>query len=160
MNKHKKIENCWIVCPKGDKKRNFLSWVLPFSKFHIWWNLEISSFEKKNLSVSHRSHFVWKSWMIKGTFYHFHSSQNDWTSMLLNGHYLQSLFSFQLIHFRNSFCYRTENNWILNVKILIRVRPLGINLTFSSPLGLLKLQDFLSFLFILKLSYSKPFHSA
>ena len=48
---------------------------------------------------------------------------------------------------------------ILNVKILIRVRPLGISLTFSSPLGLLKFQDFPSFLFILKLSYSKPFHS-
>ena len=32
---------------------------------------------------------------------------------------------------------------ILDVKVLIRVRPLGINLTFSSPLGLLKFQDFL-----------------
>ena len=48
---------------------------------------------------------------------------------------------------------------ISNVKILIRVRHLGINLTFLSPFGLLKFQDFPSFLFILKLSYSKPFQS-
>ena len=31
--------------------------------------------------------------------------------------------------------------------------------TFLSPLGSLKFQDFLGFLFILKLSYSKPFHN-
>ena len=37
--------------------------------------------------------------------------------------------------------------------------PLGTNLIFSSPLGLLRFQEFLSFLFILKLSYSKPLYS-
>ena len=36
------------------------------------------------------------------------------------------------------------------------VGPLGKNLIFLSPLGSLKFYDFLSFLFILKLSYSKP----
>ena len=38
-------------------------------------------------------------------------------------------------------------------------RSLGRNLNFLSPLGSLKFEDFLSFLFILKLSYSKPFHN-
>ena len=38
------------------------------------------------------------------------------------------------------------------------VSQLGRNLNFLSPLGLLTFLDFLSFLFILKLSYSKPFH--
>ena len=38
------------------------------------------------------------------------------------------------------------------------VGPLGENLNFLSPLGSLNFWDFLSFLFILKLSYSKPFH--
>ena len=36
---------------------------------------------------------------------------------------------------------------------------LGEKLTFSPPLGLLTLQDFLSSLFILTLSYSKPFYN-
>ena len=40
-----------------------------------------------------------------------------------------------------------------------RVGPLGTYPHFLSPLGLLKCQDFLSFLFILKLSYSKPFYN-
>ena len=39
-----------------------------------------------------------------------------------------------------------------------RADPLGKNLNFLSPLGSLKFQGFLSFLFILKLSYSKPFY--
>ena len=50
--------------------------------------------------------------------------------------------SFELIYFRNSFC-----------------RSLGKSLDFLSPLGSLKFSDFLSFLFMLKLSYSKPFHN-
>ena len=37
-----------------------------------------------------------------------------------------------------------------------RVGLLGKNLIFLSPLGSLKFYDFLNFLFILKLSYSKP----
>ena len=37
--------------------------------------------------------------------------------------------------------------------------PLEKTLNFLSALGSLKFQDFLSFLFILKLSYSKPFHN-
>ena len=43
-------------------------------------------------------------------------------------------------------------------KTLGRVGPLGKNLNFWSPLGWLKFCDSLSVLFILKLSYSKPFH--
>ena len=39
------------------------------------------------------------------------------------------------------------------------VGPLGENFTFLSPLGLLEIQNFLSYLFILKLSYAKPFYS-
>ena len=35
----------------------------------------------------------------------------------------------------------------------------GKTLAFLSPLGSLKFQDFLSFLFILKLSYSKPVYN-
>ena len=40
------------------------------------------------------------------------------------------------------------------------VGPLEKTLIFLSPLGSLNFLDFLSFLFILKLSYSKPSHSA
>ena len=36
---------------------------------------------------------------------------------------------------------------------------MGKTLSFLSPLGSLKFWDFLRFLFILKLSYSKPFHN-
>ena len=39
------------------------------------------------------------------------------------------------------------------------VGPFGKNLNFLSPLGSLKFKDFMSFLFILKLSYSTPFHN-
>ena len=39
------------------------------------------------------------------------------------------------------------------------VGPLGKSFNFLSPLGLLNFWDFLSFLFILKLSYSKPFYN-
>ena len=39
------------------------------------------------------------------------------------------------------------------------VGPLGKNLNFLSPLGSLNFFDFLSFLFILKLPFSKPFHN-
>ena len=39
------------------------------------------------------------------------------------------------------------------------VGPLGKTLIFLSPLGSLKFYNFLSFLFILKLSYAKPVHN-
>ena len=39
------------------------------------------------------------------------------------------------------------------------VGPLGKKINFLSPLGSPNFEDFLSFLFILKLSYSKPFHN-
>ena len=71
----------------------------------------------------------------------------------------EPLLSFELIYFRNSFFYITENSRSCRYKILGHVGPLGENLNFLSPLGSIKFQDFLSFLFILKLSYSKPFHN-
>ena len=39
------------------------------------------------------------------------------------------------------------------------VGPLGKNLIFFCPLRIAEILEFLSFLFILKLSYSKPFHN-
>ena len=81
----------------------------------------------------------------------------DWTLMHLKD-FKEPLLFFQLIYFRNSFCYRKENSWGFRYKILGHVGPLGKNLNFLSPLGSLKFEDFLSFLFMLKLSYSKPFH--
>ena len=64
----------------------------------------------------------------------------------------EPLLSFEFMHFRNSFCYRIENNWSFKYKILSRAGPLG-------TLGLLRFRGFLRFLFILKLPYSKLFHS-
>ena len=78
--------------------------------------------------------------------------------MLLKDFREQLLF-FELIYFRNSFCYRIENSRGFSYKILGHVGLLGKTLIFLSPLGSLKFEDFLSFLFILKLSYSKPFHN-
>ena len=69
----------------------------------------------------------------------------------------EPLLSFELIYFRNFFCYRIENSLGFKNKILGNVGPLGKNLNFLSPLGSPKCQDFLSFLFILTLSYSKLF---
>ena len=60
-------------------------------------------------------------------------------------------------YFRNSFCY--VNIWGFKSNILGHVCPLGKTLIFLSPLGSLKFWDFLSFLFISKLSCSKPFHN-
>ena len=60
------------------------------------------------------------------------------------------------MNFRNSLCYRMENNQSFKYIIL---GPLGTNLVFLSPLGLLRFQDFISFLSVLQLSYSKPFYS-
>ena len=67
--------------------------------------------------------------------------------------------SFELIYFRNSFCCRIENSWGLRYKSLGHVAPLRKSLYFLSPLVSLRFEDFLSFLFVLKLSYSTPFHN-
>ena len=45
---------------------------------------------------------------------------------------------FELIYFRNSFCYRIENSWGFRYKILGHVGSLEKNLNFLSPLGWLK----------------------
>ena len=78
--------------------------------------------------------------------------------MLLRYFKEQSLL-FELIYFRNSFCCRIENSCSFRYKVLGHVGPLGKDRNFLSPLGWLKFLDFLSFLFILECSYSKPFHN-
>ena len=99
-------------CPKGGgKKWTFLPRDLPLSKFQIW-NLEISSFEKNYVCPYHliscESH-VWKSQMIKGTFIHFHSSENEWIWMNIWLNFdafeglREQLFSFELAYFEISF---------------------------------------------------------
>ena len=50
----------------------------------------------------------------------------------------EPLLSFELMYFRNSFCYRKENSRGFRYKILGHVGPLGKNLIFLSPLGSLK----------------------
>ena len=71
----------------------------------------------------------------------------------------EPLLSFQLIYFRNFFCYRTENSLGFRYKILGHVSPLRKNLNFFVSLGIAEILGFLSFLFILKLSCSKPFQN-
>ena len=97
----------------------------------------------KEISVSLLPHFVWKSQPIKGTFCHFHSSENEWIWMNI---WLNSdgepLLSFQLIYFRNSFCYRKESSWGFRYKILDHVGPLGKNLNFFVSLGIAEILGF------------------
>ena len=98
---------------------------------------------------------------LKVPFCHFHLSQNEWYEWIYDwtvcfwrtpeSHY--PLLSWCI------YCCVIEHNWSFKYKILSRVDPLGTNLIFLSPLGLLKFQGFLSFLSILKWSYSKPFYS-
>ena len=63
------------------------------------------------------------------------------------------ILSFELIYFRNSFYYS------FRYKILDHVGPLGKNLDCFVFLVIAEIYDFPSFQFILKLSYSKPFHN-
>ena len=53
----------------------------------------------------------------------------DWTLMLLKD-FREPLLSFELIYFRNSFCYRIGNSWGFRYKILGQVGPLGKILNF------------------------------
>ena len=54
----------------------------------------------------------------------------------------EPLLSFELIYFRNSFCYKTENSCGFRYKILGHVGSLGKILNILSPLGSLKFWDF------------------
>ena len=54
--------------------------------------------------------------------------------MLLND-FREPLLSFELMHFRNSFCYRIENNCSFKYEISSSVGPLGTNLIFFVSLG-------------------------
>ena len=133
---------------------------LPLSKFQIW-NLEISSFEKNySYLISCESHK-----RLKIRFWHFRSSENEWIWMntwlkfdAFEG-LREPLLSFELIYFRNSFCYRIENTWGFRYKSLGHVGPLGKNLNFLVSLGMAEILGFSELLFILKLSCSKPFHN-
>ena len=114
--------------------------------------------------MSHIPHFVWKSRTIKGTFLSLSLIiewivwMNIWWTFMFLKEFRDPSLYFEFMHFRNSFCYRIENNWSFKYKILSHVSsPLWTKLIILSPLGLLKFQDFQNFLFILKLSYSKIF---
>ena len=65
----------------------------------------------------------------------------------LNFDAFEPLLSFELIYFRNSFCYRMENSWSFRNKILghVAIGPLRKNLNFLSPLGSLKFTIFWAF---------------
>ena len=56
------------------------------------------------------------------------------------------------------FVVEPETDWNFEYEILGLV-SLGENLTFLSPFGLLKFHVFMNFIFILKLSFSKPFYN-
>ena len=85
-----------------------------------------------------------------------YQSAYDSTFMFMKDFREPSL-SFELMYFRNSFCFRIENIWSFRHKILCCVGLLGTNFIFKISLGIA--WDFVGFLFILKLSYSKPFYS-
>ena len=53
-----------------------------------------------------------------------------------------SLLSFELIHFRYSFCYKIENNLSFQCKILSHVVSLGTNLIFLVSLGIAEISIF------------------
>ena len=65
----------------------------------------------------------------------------DWTLMNLKD-FREPLLSFELIYFRNSFCYRIENSWGFRCKRLGYVGLLGKNLNFFVSLGI---AEFLGF---------------
>ena len=78
--------------------------------------------------------------------------------MLLK-YFVQPLLSFELIYFRNSFCYRIDNSWGFRHKILGHVSPLGKNLNFFVSLGITEILGFSELSVYTKLPYSKPFHN-
>ena len=57
----------------------------------------------------------------------------------------EPLLSFQLIYFRNSFCYRIENSLGFRYKILDHVGPLVKNLNFFVSLGIAEILGFSEF---------------
>ena len=54
----------------------------------------------------------------------------------------EPLLSFELMHFRNSFCYRIENNRSFKYRILSGVGPLGINHIFFVSPGIAEILTF------------------
>ena len=54
----------------------------------------------------------------------------------------EPLLSFELIYFRNSFCYMIENSRGVRYKILGHLGPLGKNLNFFTSLGIAEILEF------------------
>ena len=135
------------VVPRELKKVNFppkRPTTLIISDMKLW-NL---LFEKTKC-VSLLPYFVWKSQTIKGTFFVIFTHQRmneyewiyDWTLILLKD-FREPLLSFELIYFRNSFCYRIENSRGFRYKILDHVGPLGKNFNFFVSLGITEILGF------------------
>ena len=61
--------------------------------------------------------------------------------------------------FRNSFCYRIENNSNFKYEILSHVGPLGTNLTFFLSLGIAEISGFSKLSIYSEIVHSKPFCS-
>ena len=61
--------------------------------------------------------------------------------------------------FRNSFCYRIENNSNFKYEILSDVGPLGTNLTFFLSLGIAEISGFPKLSIYSEIVHSKPFCS-
>ena len=83
-------------------------------------------------------------------------NEYDLNFMLLKDFREPLLLSLEMMHFRNSLCYRIDNNSSFKHKSLNHVGH-GDKSHFWSLLGLLKFQDFLSFPIIPKWSYSYNF---
>ena len=117
------------------KKWTFLPRDLSLSKFQIW-NLEISSFEKTKyvpltsfrvkLTNDWRYIFVIsliREWLNMNEYIYMIELWCFWRTS-------ESHSSFELIYFRNSFCYRIENSWGFRHKILGHAGPWGKHFKF------------------------------
>ena len=130
-----------LVVPRELKKVNLFSQETYHSQNFRYETLKSPLLKK--LSVSLLPRFVWRSQTIKGTFLSFFTHQRmneyewiyDWTLMFLKDS-REPLLSFELIYFRNSFCYTIENSWGFRYKILGHVGPLEKNLNVFVSLGI------------------------
>ena len=127
-----KIVEIWLS--EGSWKKNFSPKRLTVLKISDMepWNLFWKNWVCPTYLISCESH----KWFTV-PFRHFqrmteYESKYDWTFMLLKD-FREILLSFELMHFRNSFCSRIENNWSFKYKILRRAGPLGTNLIFCLP---------------------------
>ena len=82
---------------------------------------------------------------------------NLWLNFDALKDFRKPLLSFELTYFRNSFCYRIENNWSFKYKILGHVGPFGRNLTSFVSLGIAEIWRFSKLSIYSEVSYSKSF---